>query len=149
MKRTLGILFTAVILLFAAVETKAQIAPTPYKLADATTFANSQTDTSRAIRIAGANLISHWLTVSDTADVIRSIEYNAYTDVEDDAAWTEIFRDTTDVNAATRKEASIRDSDSDLIDGIRGYLRVILIFDSSGNGATGSQVYYSWFYARP
>jgi hypothetical protein len=110
------------------------------------TYANSQNDTTLARELAGANIISASMASTDTcaADVYIQYSKNGST------GWTTIVTDSlvTLTGTGATSEYSIRDSDSDAIDGAMGYLRAVIVFRAAANGVAGTTTYTFRYYYR-
>ena len=135
MKR-IGII--AVLLIGLAAITQAQLSFTTAPVKKEAAYANSTNDTTRALRIASANLISLSLTTTDTTAVDVYVQYS-----KNNSTWTTILTDSivTTTQASGFEEYSIRDTDSDLIDNVAGWLRTVLVYRASGNGVAGTHKY--------
>lgn len=152
-----------VLLVMLAVPAHAQVSVSIEKLATGKAYAEAQIDTSREIRIAGANVISAVFRARDSVDVIRNFQYR----IDGGTAWTVFLRDTltSAVNAGAIKETVIRSpgttalttiADSatlttthDKIGGVSGFIRVIRIFGSAGKNGESTATYDDWIYYRP
>jgi hypothetical protein len=118
----------------------AQVSLNEYSVKSGASYANSQKDTTAVLRLAGASLLSAKLVTKDTAAVDVYIQYSAnYYDVPAaQRTWTTVVTDSL-VYANTGygfAQYSIRDTDSDALDGVTGAIRTVLAFRSSGNGVT-------------
>lgn len=141
MFKRIGLLFITVMLVVSAVG--AQLTPTKFALATTTTYEADQVDTSKALRLASANLISSWFAAADSAVVYRVIQYS-----RNNSTWTTVSTDTITLTAAGSSEKVVRTATVDLLAGVAGYMRTILTFATAGNGVT-SPTYDNWVYARP
>lgn len=118
----------------------AQVSMNEYTVKSGASYANTQSDTTAVLRLAGASLLSAKLVTKDTVAVDIYIQYSAnYYDVPAaQRKWTTVITDSL-VYANTGygfAQYSIRDTDSDALDGVIGALRTVLVFRSSGNGVT-------------
>jgi len=141
--RNLAIAFALIVITGIAT---AQVSFTELKVKNQASYANSQNDTTKAVRIAAANLISLSLITNDTAAVDVYVQYSKF-----GVTWSTVMTDSL-IYANTAQglaEFSIRDTDSDLIDNVRGWLRTVMVFRASGNGVSGSHLYTLAYNYRP
>lgn len=124
-------------------------APAQINLDRQTTFSDksyttSQKDTSGSYRLAGAKFLT---LVTFTADTMACDTYVDYS--LDLVTWTVVLTDSVKSTTVTAKvtEHSIKDGDSDLIDGLYGYLRVRNAQRATGTAVAGT--YTQRWYFRP
>lgn len=107
-------------------------------------YAASEADTGTVAGqyVAGANLLSLVVTVTDSCELDVVVQYKT------NGTWTAVLTDSliSTVAAGATKEWSIRDSDSDLLDGIYYPVRVIITGQATGNGVTTPTVTARWYY---
>lgn len=111
-------------------------------------YANSQNDTTAVLRLAGATLLAAKLTSTDTIAVDVYIQYSANFYSVATPTWTTVVTDSL-VYANTARgfaQYSIRDTDSDALDGITGALRTVLVFRGAANGVTTPTYSFSYVY---
>jgi hypothetical protein len=104
--------------------------------------AEADTGTVAGQYVAGANLLSLVVTVEDSCELDIVVQYKT------NGTWTTVLTDSliSTVAAGATKEWSIRDSDSDLLDGIYYPVRVIVTGQATGNGVTTPYVTARWYY---
>lgn len=108
------------------------------------TYALEEADTSVAQYVAGANSLVLVVTSEDSAQLDVVVQYKK------NGTWTTILTDSlcTTTAAGATQEYSIKDTDSDLCDGIYYPLRVILTgqTDVLNMGVTTPYVTARWYY---
>lgn len=100
-----------------------------------TAYTTSDKDTSDSYRLAAAKSLALVLITADTISADVYVDYSL-----DLTTWTNKLADSVIVTdgAATVSEYSIKDNDSDLLDGIYGYLRVRIAQRASGTAVAGT-----------
>jgi len=136
-------LVTLAVLLLASVG-EAQINLNYTTALNAVAYAASEADTGTVAGqyVAGANLLSLVVTVTDSCELDIVVQYKT------NGTWTAVLTDSliSTTAAGTTAEWSIRDSDSDLLDGIYFPVRVIITGQATGNGVTTPYVTARWYY---
>lgn len=107
-------------------------------------YTTSQNDTSSSYRLAGANRLSLVTFTQDTMACDTYVDYSL-----DLTTWTAVLTDSvkSTTTAAKVTEHSLIDSDSDLFDGVYGYVRVRNQQRASGTAVVGT--YTQRFYYKP
>jgi hypothetical protein len=141
-----GLLLIVSIALIAS-QTSAQITPTVVKLATGKAYVLSQSDTSKAVRVASGSVISSLVHVLDSVSVYRTVQYCKSSAAYADANWTLAKKDTITTTAAGYSELVLRNATTEAIGGVGGWTRVILDFQATANGVT-SATYDNWIYVR-
>jgi hypothetical protein len=137
-------LLLAVLLLMLVVPASAQISLSSQATFSGKSYTTSQLDTSASYRLAGAGLLSVVTFTADTAAWDLYVDYSL-----DRSTWTTILTDSVKSTNTTAKvtEHSIRDTDSDAIDGLYGWIRVRNAQRASGTAVVGT--YTQKLYYRP
>lgn len=138
------ILILALAVVLVASVCEAQINLSYTSALNRVTYVNSENDTGTVAGqyVAGANLLSLVISSEDSVNVDFVIQYKA------NGSWTDIVTDSlvSAVNTGRTREISLRDSDSDLMDGIYYPLRIIVAARASGNGVTTPYLTARWYY---
>jgi hypothetical protein len=138
------ILFAVLAVLLIAVPAAAQINLNYTTALNRVTITASTNDTGTVAGqyVGGANLLSLVVSSEDSIAVDVIVEY------QKDMVWTSILTDSliSTVASGHTHEYSIRDSDSDLLDGIYFPLRVIIAARATGCGVTTPYLTARWYY---
>jgi len=138
---TAAILIGLLVALLVPSVSDAQVSPQYATAIARNAFEASDVDTSGAVYVGSAKLISAIITTEDSA------AFDVYVQYQTNGTWTTVVTDSliSTSNTGTTKEFSIRDTDSDALDGIYFPIRLIVSVRATGQGVT-SAYYRGRFY---